>query len=117
MRKFPLNASASVTLNGSGAGTVQLGPSLPREVWHPAKASVICSQAVSAGTCQAAIYAGPQAQQSWFRDQTFSGDTGDGTDTVAADELRPGTYVWAVFAGGVPGATATLTVTGSREIP
>lgn len=117
MRQYPLAQSASVTLNGSGAGTVQLGPSFPREVWRPDKASVICSAVVTTGTCQASIYAGPQAQQSWFRDATFSGDTGDATDAVKADELRVGAYVWAVFSGGVPGATATLTVRGTREVP
>lgn len=117
MRSFPLNVSASAVLNGSGAGTVSLGPALPRELWRPSSASVVCSATVSTGTCQASIYAGPQAQQPWFRDATFSGDTGDTTDAVKADELRPGSYVWAVFSGGVAGATATLTVQGTREVP
>lgn len=117
MRSFPLNFSAAVTLNGSGAGTVQLGPATPRELWRPANAHVVCSSAVTTGTCQGSIYAGPQPQQPWFRDSTFSADTGDTTDAVAADELRPGSYVWAVFSGGVAGATATLTVTGTREVP
>lgn len=117
MRQFPLNQSASIILNGSGAGTVKLGPSLPRELWRPSTASVVCSQAVSTGTCQASIYAGPQPQQPWFRDATFSADTGDTSDAVSADELRPGTYAWAVFSGGVAGAVATLTVTGTREVP
>lgn len=117
MRSFPLSVTASVVLNGSGAGTVQLGPSLPREVWRPAKASVQCSATVTSSVCQATIYSGPQAAQAYFRDATQSADTGDSTDAVAADELRPGTYVWAVFSAGVAAATATLTVTGIREVP
>lgn len=117
MRQFPLTVSATVTLNGSGAGTVQLGPSLPRELWRPAVANVQCSANVTTGVCQATVYAGPQAAQAYFRGATQSGDTGDSTDTVSADELRPGTYVWAVWSGGVPGAVATLTVTGTREVP
>lgn len=117
MREFPFTLSASVTLNGSGAGTVSAGPAVPRELWRVASASVVCSATVTTGTCQANIYAGPQAQQPWFRDATFSADTGDTTDAVAADEVRPGSYVWAVFTGGVAGATATLTVRGTRQVP
>lgn len=117
MRSFPLGVSGSVTLNGSGAGTVQLGPTYPREVWRPDTASVVCSAVVTTGTCQANIYAGPQAQQVYFRDATFSADTGDTTDSLGSVELRPGNYVWAVFSGGVAGAVATLTVTGTREVP
>lgn len=117
MRSFPLTTSASTTLDGTGAGTVQLGPAAPREVWRGVVASVVCSAQVAMGTCQAVIYAGPQPQQSWFRDATFSGDTGDFTDAAAGDEIRPGSYVWAVFSGGVPGATATLTVRATKEVP
>lgn len=116
-RTLSLTRQASITLNGSGAGTAQLGPAMPGESWQPAQASVVCSAAVSTGTCQAQIYMGPAASQAYYVDGTFSGDTGDTTDAVSGRTLYPGQYIFAVWTGGQPGATATLTVSGQRQVP
>ena len=112
-----LTRTASVTLDGTGAGSAQLGPSSPGEVWRPAQVSVSCSAVVQTGTCEASIYAGAGIGQGAFVDGTFSGDTGDTTDAIAGELLRPGQYVFAVWTGGVPGALATVRVSGSREVP
>ena len=112
-----LTRTASITLNGSGAGTVQLGPASPGETWRPAQVSVSCSAVVATGTCQCSIYAGAGTMQSTFVDGTFSGDTGDTTDAVGGQVLNPGQYIFAVWSGGVPGATATAVIAGSREVP
>lgn len=117
MRTLTLTRTASVTLNGSGAGTVQLGPASPGEVWHPAQVSVSCSAVVTTGTCQANIYAGAAVGQSTFKDGTFSGDTGDTTDAVGGVQLHPGEYVFVVFSGGVPGAVGAVLVAGTRTVP
>ena len=117
MRIQPLTRSGSVTLNGSGNGTVQLGPSHANEQWQPSIVSVSCSQAVTTGTCQCQIYCGPAATQAYFVDGTFSGDTGDSSNAVAGQILWPGTYVFAVFTGGVAGAVATVMVQGTRQVP
>jgi len=117
MRTVSLSTFQTITLNGSGAGAAQVGPVNVREVWHPTIASVACSANVSTGVCQCNIYSGPAALQQYFTDGTFSGDTGDSTDSVQAAEIRLGSYIIAVWSGGVPGATATLTVTGSRDLP
>lgn len=116
-RTLTLTRTASVTLDGTGAGTVQTGPSSPGEVWRPAQVSVSCSAVVSTGTCQASIYAGAGPSQSTFVDGTFSGDTGDTTDAISGHPLQPGQYIFAVWSGGVPGATATMVVYGQREVP
>lgn len=116
-RTLTLTQAASVTLDGSGAGTAQLGPSSPGEVWRPSQVSVSCSQIVTTGTCQASIYAGAAVGRSTFVDGTFSGDTGETTDAVGGRTLHPGQSVFAVWSGGVPGATATVVVAGKRTVP
>ena len=116
-RLLTLTRTASVTLDGTGAGTVQTGPSSPGEVWRPAQVSVSCSAVVSTGTCQANIYVGGSASQSTFVDGTFSGDTGDTSDAIGGRVLRPGQSVFCVWSGGVAGATATMVVAGEREVP
>lgn len=112
-----LTRTATVILNGSGAGTVQLGPSSPGEAWQPSQVSVSCSAAVTTGTCQCNIYAGAGPSQSTFVDGTFSGDTGDTTDAIGGRVVHPGESVFAVWSGGVPGATATAVVNGARTVP
>lgn len=117
MRTQQLLRQVTVTLNGSGAATAQLGPVSAGESWALDRASVICSAVVATGTCQCQIYIGPTASQPNFVDGTFSGDTGDTTDAVAGRIIHPGSNIFAAWTGGVPGATATLTITGTRQVP
>jgi hypothetical protein len=116
-KTLTLTRTLSVTLNGSGAGTVQVGPSSPGETWQPSQVSVSCSATVTTGTCQCNIYAGAGPSQSTFVDGTFSGDTGDTSDAIGGRVVNPGQSVFAVWSGGVPGATATLVVSGTRTVP
>lgn len=104
-------------VQGGGNGTAQTGPASPGEIWRPTQVSVSCSAVVTSGTCQASIYAGAAAAQSAFVDGTFSGDTGDTTDAIGGRVVNPGESVFAVWQGGVPGATATLVVSGTRTVP
>ena len=115
MRSQQLTRTATITLDGSGNGTAQLGPSITNEQWLPQQVSVSCSAAVTSGTCQAVIYAG--APPGVFVDGTFSGDTGDTSSAIAGQILWPGQYVTVVWITGVPGAQATVTVQGSRQVP
>jgi hypothetical protein len=109
-----LNQSASVTLNGSGNGTVQLGPISARETWQPATVHV--SVSTNTNEAQCSIYAGNSVSPNTFRDATFSGSTGDSTDRVSADTITCGWYIWAVWTGGDPGARATVNVTGTNNV-
>lgn len=112
-----LYQAASVTLNGSGAGTVKLGPISAREVWNPTSASVKTNQAVGAVVNEASckLYVGLSATDENFRDGTFSGSSGDSSDLVSG-RLTVGNYVWATWTGGDAGAIATLVVSGSKDI-
>jgi len=113
MTAVPLNESTPVVLNGAGNGTARLGPAFA-ETWSPAAVSVKVSSAASEAQCR--IYLGSDATDANFVDGTLSGSTGDCTDRVTGPFRLPN-YIWAVWAGGDPGATATLAVLGSRDIP
>lgn len=104
--------SATITAGG-GTGTAQLGPSFPRESWRVSVASV----SVATGTLEAQckISQGAYAGQT-FIDGTTWGSTGDSTSNFSAP-VYVGSQVFAVWTGGDPGALATLTLTGTREVP
>lgn len=106
-----------VKLDGSGGGTVRLGPAGHGITWALGAISVKTAQAVSTGVCQCNIYVGDDASATNFLDGTFSGDTGDATSRAAGAQIRLGKYVFAVWTGGVPGDIATLTLTGTMEVP
>lgn len=110
-------SQTQITLNGSGAGTASLGPTGHGVVWTLGTISVRTGQTVSTGTCQCSIYVGDDASATNFADATFSGDTGDSTNAASGRQIRLGKQVWAVWSGGVPGDIATLTITGTMEVP
>lgn len=113
MPRVLLNETALIVLNGSGAGTARLGPLTAREVWYPQNASVKANtNPTNEAQCQ--IYVGETATSDNFRDNTFSGSSGDSTGKITG-RLSKGGYVYAVWTGGDAGVTAYLTVTGDPE--
>lgn len=117
MPTLTLSRSLSVQLDGSGQGVAQLGPNLAGEQWLPTYVSVSCSANVTQGACQANVYCGAYVGQDTFKQGTFSGDTGDGTDAVTGEVIWSGQYVWVQWLNGVPFAIATMRVTGTRIVP
>lgn len=110
-----LSQSASVALDGSGNGSIRLGPISAREVWNPQSAHVqVTGPVTNEAVCT--IYVGNTATQGNFRDASQSGSTGDSTDRVSADTVKCGEYIWAVWSGGDANRQATLVVTGSKTI-
>lgn len=109
-----LNESVSVKLNSSGAGTAKIGPISAREVWSPSNVHVSCSTNVNEAQCN--IYVGDSAIQRNYIDGTFSGSSGDSTDSVGSTVIKVGQYVWAVWTGGDSNTTATVSVTGQKAI-
>jgi hypothetical protein len=105
---------ATVTLNGSGNGTARVGPIGAREVWSPLNASVRTNESTITNEAQCAIYVGPDASQPNFKGLTFTGSSGDATDLSGT--VKIGNFIWAVWTGGDPGAVATLSVTGTKEV-
>lgn len=103
-----------VVLNASGNGTAKVGPMTEREVWNPAIAFVGASTNVKEAMCS--IYVGHDTSPPYQVDSTYSGSSGDSTGRVAGKTVRQGNFIWAVWTGGDVGATATLTVNGTKEI-
>jgi hypothetical protein len=114
MRTQPLTRTASVTLDGSGAGTAAIGPRITNEIWTVGVASVSASANVNEATCR--IYAGSAAGPGTFIDGTTWGSTGDATSNFSGP-LYGGQQVFAAWSGGDPGAIATLVITGTRQVP
>ena len=113
-RPLPLNVTASVTLDGSGNGTAQAGPSGTNEVWSVSNVSVSASSNTNEAICK--IYAGVSANASSFMDGTTWGSTGDSTSNVGAS-VYVGMQVFAVWSGGDSGARATMVITGTKMVP
>lgn len=112
----PLSENASVTLDGSGNGTLRMVPYSGSLTWLPSVVSVKASSAVSEASCK--IYIGPSATDAYFIDGTLSGSTGDSTDSVNGRQVDThGNTLWAVWAGGDAGAVATMQVSGQEVRP
>jgi hypothetical protein len=110
-----LNESATVTLNASGNGTARLGPLSARSIWYPANVHVSANQnPINEAQCK--IYCGDLPIQQNFRDGTVSGSSGDSSDRVSASVIKCGQYVYGVWTGGDANVTATLIVTGTKDI-
>ncbi|MBO2459369.1 hypothetical protein [Actinomadura violacea] len=114
MTSVPLNETAVVVLDPTGAGTASIGPISARESWHPDVISVKVSSKINEAECQ--IFVGDSATQPNYIDGTYSGSSGDATDRAAATLIRVGWKVFATWAGGDAAATATLTVTGTKDV-
>jgi hypothetical protein len=117
-RTLSLTRNLSVTLNGSGNGVIQLGPSSPGEVWLPASTSISCTGSLTGitGISTCFIYAGSYAGQATFVDSTYN-VLGAASSLIAGQSLYPGQYVFAVFTNGPPNQTASLVVSGTRQVP
>ena len=112
----PLNESQSVTLDGSGNGTLQMKPFGGGETWQPATVSVKCSS--NTNEASAKIYIGPSAIDRYFVDGTLSGSSGDSTGRVGGFTVDThGNTLWIVWAGGDAGAQATAQVNGTELTP
>lgn len=109
-----LPGSVTTVLDGAGAGRARIGPVGARETWYASTAAVSCSTNAAEALCR--IYVGDQPIPSNYVDGTLSGSTGDSTGRVAGAPITLGRYVWAVWAGGDPGAVATLAVSGTRDL-
>lgn len=115
MASGTLYESGVVTLDGSGNGTVRLGPLTAREVWNPVTASVKTIQTTITNEAQCNIFVGNTATTENFRDNTFSGSSGDASSKISG-RLSKGQFVYAVWTGGDAGAQARLVVSGTKDI-
>lgn len=108
-----LTAAGQVTLvdDGTGltgTGIVRLAPA--GEQWEIRTTNVLCSTRVNESLCR--VYR-DQIGDIYVIDGTYSGSSGDTSDTVI--QLTDGQPLYYVWTGGDIGATATVRVTGYRS--
>jgi hypothetical protein len=111
-----LREFASVVLNGSGAGTVKIGPTGARERWRPSTVSVSANaNPTNESTCN--IYIGDaNTFPTRLIDSTVNGSSGDSTGNIDGKSLKVGEFVWAVWTGGDAGQRATMVVLGEKDV-
>lgn len=105
---LPLNESATVVLNGSGGGTVALGPTNASQQWVPSNAA--CSVTSNTSEPIFVLYNGSAGNANRIGG-TYTGSN-DNTD-VSGVTLYPGSVLTGVWTNGDPGATATLSIQGA----
>lgn len=107
-----LDLSVSGILDSNGNANLQLGPSIVREHWQPASATVSVNDKSVESTCS--IYLGSTISAGQLLSTSRTGSTGD-VCTIAGIDMQPGMLVIAQWLGGKAGATATLRLIGTRS--
>lgn len=111
---IPLSVSASVTLNGSGDGTVSIGPSHVGEVWYPSTVAV--SVATNVSEALGYLYVGLAASAGNLVGTTATASTGD-SDDLPGMPVYVGTFIIFSWTGGDAGELATMSVFGTKQVP
>lgn len=112
MTETQIQMSGTVKLDVNGNGQISLGPQVVREYWTLTLASVSVSSAVKEATATLYLGIGPTAGRRITG--TATGSSGD-TAGLANMEVQPGQTILAVFQGGDPGATANLSIVGTKD--
>lgn len=94
----------------TGTGIVRLAPT--GEQWEIHNTNVLCSTRTNESLCR--VYR-DQIGDIYVIDGTYSGSSGDTSDTVI--QLTDGQPLYYVWTGGDIGATATVRVTGFKSPP
>jgi len=118
MSRIQLQEYASVQLDASGNGRAILGPAIVRERWAPTQATVSVStnpleSPTNALESRCSLYLGIGGVPGRLLGESRTGSSGD-TYGFGGFELQPGQNIVAVWTGGDPNATATITVFGER---
>jgi hypothetical protein len=111
--QYPVSLSATVKLDSSGNGAVQLGPQ-GSYVWELGAIAISTLNQSQTIVPSGTVYAGSAATAGYFVDDTFDA-RGNTTLKASGQTLYPGQYVFAQFSGGVPGDTATLRVSATQK--
>lgn len=107
---YPLDQYASVLLDGNGDGFAELGPTRVKEHWQPI--SVFVSVTTQVNQATAILYVGTSIQSASQSATTALGSSGDTCGTPGLD-LPAGYKLFVKWAGGDPGATATMHALGT----
>lgn len=108
---YVLNLSGNAKIDGTGKGTVQLGPKTRGDRWQLSVAAIRIPGAILIPQCF--LYMGATPTDDNLVDATYSGAQNSST-RVTAFPLTLGYYIFAVWIGADVGATATLSIYGNK---
>ena len=114
MNTFPLYETAQGIVDSNGNATLRLQPHGHGVTWKVDRVDVRASSSITESTCT--LYVGTAPIQANYRDQTFTGSTGDYSDRLAGVDIRMGSTVWAVWSSADIGAAVFLSIVGSMEV-
>lgn len=109
--RVPLDIGFSTTLDGSGNGTVVIGPTNSLQTWYPNRISVNVTTNVSEPVFK--YYRGRTAGTVNYIDGTYTGS--NDSSEVLGVVLHPGEVLLCSWTQGDAGATATVTLGGEME--
>lgn len=109
---IPLQESASVTLNGSGNGSVTIGPVNQFQVWNVENEGCTVTSNVNEPVFRL-------FQSNGLSAGTFLGGSNQGSNDSASISvtLHPGMKLTGQWTGGDAGAVATLALQGTMTVP
>ena len=113
MHEDPLDEGVSIQLNGSGNGSVVIGPTNPMQIWIPTMAATTVSSNVNEPTLK--LYRGKTASGGGYIGGTYTASN-DSTD-LNGYVLYPNDGILAVWTGGDAGAIATIKLYGKLLTP
>lgn len=113
MRTILLNESKSVVLNGSGDGLVEIAQR-PSERWHVKTVAITVSPRTVVP--QGLLFMGDSPSQMNQVDATLFG-ANNVSDALDGVEIPDGAKIFVQWIGGNPGATATMNVRGTKDVP
>lgn len=118
MPQVILNEAGQTTLDGSGNGAVTIGPSNSYQTWKPTGISVqvITTTGTIVKEPVFKYYRGRSAGPLNFLGGTFTGSN-DSSDIPAGQILHPGETFYCVWTGGDAGATASVILSGTMDVP
>lgn len=119
-RSLTLTASVIGSTNGSGNGTLQVGPGSPGQIWYPTSVSFFQSgnfpTVSGSNTPIVSIYTGGASNPSNLVDATYQ-VLGASSSMITGQVIYPGQYIFAVWLFGNASATITLNVYGTKQVP
>jgi hypothetical protein len=110
VRQVQVSPKATVTLDGSGNGQCGMTPPSGTR-WDLTLAAVSTTSA--AKIPQALLYLGSSNGPLTLVDSTYSGNSAS-SGKISGAPFFAGTWVWAIWRGGDPGAVATLQCYGMQ---
>lgn len=119
-RTLTLTASAIGSTNGSGNGSIQLGPGAPGTIWYPTSVSIYMTGSYptvsGSNTPLCTIYTGGASNPSNQVDVTFQ-VLGASSSVISGQVIYPGQYIYAVWQYGNANAKITFNIYGTKQVP